>query len=276
MNEFIKYQPRNNIAYLLNPKVACTTLQNSLLNGAVANVHDINNFPSYNNSSVPIFTVVRNPFDRAVSAYLDKVVSKQDQVVWKNFMLTLGKEVTYDISFEEYLDILLEHPKLSQADKHFRPQFNNMQGITPSYVGYLEDMESVKGYLANYGIDIINKIPHKTNTKNKKTVLLESVAVINKIKQIYSEDFKQFGYSTDPDEKFNLSAIIQKQAIPSSLISSHINIVSERFADVFRRASLICENEDEQLAFELIELALKIRPEGPVILDIYNRLKIVD
>lgn len=272
MNEFIKYQPRNNIAYLLNPKVACTTLQNSLLNGAVANVHDINNFPSYNNSSVPIFTVVRNPFDRAVSAYLDKVVSKKDQVVWKNFMLTLGKEVTYDISFEEYLDILLEHPKLSQADKHFRPQFNNMQGVTPSYVGYLEDMESVKGYLANYGIEIINKIPHKTNTKNKKTVLLESVAVIDKIRQIYKEDFIQYGYSEDPRLDFNLKAIKQEQFISDKLVSQHVNIVSDHLADTFRKASLICEKEDEELALELIKLALDIRPTGPVIVESFNRL----
>jgi hypothetical protein len=273
MNNFIKYQPQKNIAYLLNPKVACTTIQNSLLNGEISNVHDINNFPPYNNPFVPIFTVVRNPFDRAVSAYLDKVVSQKDLVVWKNFVNNLGLEVNYNISFEEYLDILLTHPNLSTADKHFRPQFHNMHGITPSFIGYLEDMTSVSQYLDEFNIEIINRIPHKTDTNSKKEKILEQKTIIDKIIEIYNVDFQLFGYSLNPKESFNLQPIIQNQSIPPNLVSNHINISSDHLADVFRNAATICEDKNSKLALELINLALKIRKNGPVIKEIKDRLQ---
>lgn len=273
MNEFIKYQPKNNIAYLLNPKVACTTIQNSLLRGEIGNVHDINNFPPYNNPHVPVFTVVRNPFTRAVSAYLDKVVSQKDLVVWSNFVKGIGLEVDYTISFEEYLDILLKHPDISKADKHFRPQFHNMHGITPSFIGYLEDMESVKEYLSAYGIEIINKIPHKTDTSLKKKNLLSSQEIIDKVILIYKKDFESFGYSLNPNEEFILTPKNQNQKISDSYIANHVNIVSDHLAEVFRNASVICQKENKKLALQLIELASKIRPKGPVILEIRENLR---
>ena len=272
MNEFIKYQPLNNIAYILNPKVACTTIQNSLLNGKAENVHDVNNFPEYNNPHVPIFTVVRNPFERAVSAYLDKVVSKKDQVVWSNFVKSIGFKLDYEISFSEYLDILLSHPSLETADKHFRPQYYNMHGVTPSFIGYLEDMGTVKKYLASSGLSIINKIPHKTNTKNKKLEYLTDQNLINKIVKLYSIDFDTYGYSTNPDADFNLRPIIQKQYVPKLYISKHVNICSDHLADIFRDASFICESKDHKVAMKLIELAFHIRPEGPVIAEQYKKL----
>lgn len=274
MNNFIKYQPRNNIAYLLNPKVACTTIQNSLLSGEVGNVHDINNFPPYNNPFVPIFTVVRNPFDRAVSAYLDKVVSQKDLVVWKNFVESLGLDVDYDISFEQYLDILLNYSNLSTADKHFRPQVYNMHGITPSFIGYLEDMKSVTEHLSNFGIEIINRIPHKTDTKSKKVALLEKKSVQEKIIQLYNVDFESYGYSYDPKATFDLKPITQEQHIPNELVANHANIVSDHLADVFREAALICEDKNNNVALELISLARKIRNRGPVIQDIKERLEL--
>ena len=44
----IKYQPKNNIAYINNPKAACTTIKNSLLYGEVdefSSLHEQSAFP---------------------------------------------------------------------------------------------------------------------------------------------------------------------------------------------------------------------------------------
>ena len=48
----IKYQPKNNIAYINNPKAACTTIKYSLLYGKVyefSGLHEQSAFPIFNN-----------------------------------------------------------------------------------------------------------------------------------------------------------------------------------------------------------------------------------
>lgn len=97
----ILYQPKNNIAYLHNPKVACSTIKNSLLRGEVDNVHEQFLFPPYNNSNVPIFSVVRNPYSRSVSAYLDKIGKDKDFYVWFPFCRKYGLDRESNLSFVE-------------------------------------------------------------------------------------------------------------------------------------------------------------------------------
>lgn len=272
LNFFLKYKEDNGIAYLLNPKVACTTIQNSLLEGKVENVHDIKNFPPYYDISAPIFTVVRNPFTRIVSAYLDKVKSKKDLVVWEKFCESIDVECNYDISFEEFVDILFKHPNLKEADKHFRPQIHNFHGITPSFIGYIEDMDSVERFLLAFGVVLLNKIPHKTDTESEKYTLLENQEIIDKIVDIYECDFDAFGYSKSPFSSFDRHPIVQLKFVPEHILEKN-HSKDEYLADIYRDAADFLKEHRPHLAWKLISMASRIRPNGPVIKDIKNKLE---
>lgn len=272
LNNFLKYKESNGIAYLLNPKVACTTIQNSLLEGKIDNVHAIENFPSYYDISAPIFTVVRNPFTRTVSAYLDKVKSKKDLVVWKSFCDSINIDCSYDISFDEYLDVLTNHPDLKTADKHFRPQVDNFHGIKPSFIGYMEDMKSVEKFLLVFGVQLLNKAPHKTNTESDKFELLKNRRTIEKIIKLYKDDFNCFGYSENPFDVFMSAPIKQVKYIPEEILKLNKH-KQDHLVDMYRKAAILLQDIEPKLAFKLIGRAHLIRPHGPVIKELFNRMK---
>ena len=106
LNDRILYQPKLNVAYLHNPKVACSTFKNTLLFGKVDNVHAQYLFPPYNNKNVDIFSVVRNPFSRTVSAYLDKIGPNKDHYVWNPFCKMFDLDPEKEIEFSEFIELI--------------------------------------------------------------------------------------------------------------------------------------------------------------------------
>lgn len=87
MRQSIRANRKNNIIYLNNPKVGCSTIKSNLWQilspetfRKDGDVHDVKSSPFSNKpvdsrwiSTANIFTFVRNPFTRAVSAFLNKI-----------------------------------------------------------------------------------------------------------------------------------------------------------------------------------------------------------
>lgn len=264
----IKYQPLKNLAYLHNPKVACSTIKNSMLFGKVENVHEQYIFPQFNNPSATLFSVVRNPYTRIVSAYLDKVGPGKDHWVWLPFCRKHNIDPESELSFKNFLEILDSDDSKEDMDHHFRPQYLNLfHGIvTPSFIGYVEEMSKVEEFLAAHGLEMLNRAPHKTKSGEKKDSLL-SPECIDLIESIYSKDFEVYGYSPDPKASFDLSPIFQEQFVSENFFEQYKKFDVDATVSGLRSAALILEQLNLEKARELMELALALRPDGSFIVE---------
>ena len=117
-----------NLAYVNNPKAGCSTIKKSLLGGGGLNFHDKNNFDSLLEDDRPsYFSVVRNPTDRLLSGYLNKIAGKgkgQDGH-WVSIARVLGVDPAVPVSSDRFVNLLADYPDWEKLDPHFRPQVLN-------------------------------------------------------------------------------------------------------------------------------------------------------
>ena len=124
---------RSNSVYTFIPKNACSTLRYSLAlaNGVISSERDINWIHSNNTTfSVSLreailadykFVVLRCPFRRLASVYLDKIVGKEAPTAWTLYT-QVGRQVSLDdMTFEYFVNSLLKKSAMKK-DIHWRPQ----------------------------------------------------------------------------------------------------------------------------------------------------------
>jgi len=216
VRQSIRANRKNNIIYLNNPKVGCSTIKTNLWNilapgtlEASANVHNIKKSPFSNTmtprswiTSANIFTFVRNPFTRAVSAYMNKIQRKNDDS-WSKFSDQYGLAKDSTISFATFIDIIANNP-VETLDPHWRPQHVNLMYpfIQPNFIGYLEDMDAqlpqvLSRYLNTQIADTPRRSVHKTAANEKFQTFFDDPGVVRMFMDLFGPDFTYFGYSPD-------------------------------------------------------------------------------
>ncbi|MDB2692644.1 sulfotransferase family protein [Luminiphilus sp.] len=136
-----------------------------------------------------IFTVVRDPVARAISAYQDKIMKPTPQ----SSMLRRVLKKRDDITFNDFLDFL-QYEDGTNLDGHFALQsdlcFLPLQMI--DHVGKFEDLASSISHCtrAIFGKDIsqVDWSPHKTNGLEITTMQRRRLSLI------YEQDFEKFAY----------------------------------------------------------------------------------
>lgn len=209
--------------YLANPKAASTgvlrALQLAEADGDPARtpefVHDRANSPLLNISGSQFsvetifggteffrFTYVRNPFSRALSAYLEKVVNEPAERA--RLLPTLGLSADAQISFMEFL-AAVHNQRDSWRDIHWATQTRLIQcrNIGYHFIGRFESFGATFPHiLARLGIsshyfDAQSAPQHATNAGTR---IQEHIGVEERrmILTIYEADFETFGYGRDP------------------------------------------------------------------------------
>jgi hypothetical protein len=171
------------------------------------------------------FTVVRNPYTRILSAYLDKVGREpRDPEVWLPFARRYRLAKDARPSFQHFLHLVTsEDPNL--LDQHFAPQCVNVLHtfVTCDYVGHIENMAAVWEFLAGFGIAPNEHRPHKTLANEALGSFYGREEVAN-VQNFFQRDFEAFGYSddlsvTEPVRALNLPA--RPRHLIRALISSY-------------------------------------------------------
>lgn len=152
------------------------------------------------------FAFVRNPYTRALSAYLDKIA--RNAIQKGPILAQLGRDpedLEQEVTFREFLEALQKIP-LKDMDIHFAPQWicTFADLIAFDFVGSFENIEPDLTLVidkiapADYKRQskIGNRGGHATGTTEMMATLF-GPAEISLAHDFYMRDFDVFGYSTD-------------------------------------------------------------------------------
>ncbi len=144
------------------------------------------------------FCFVRNPFDRLISAYLNKV--RAEDHFKERMMERLGKSGA-DVSFDEFVDFVVSEPA-EEMDLHYAIQYYQTfhELIDFDFTGHFETFDSDITQVGRLiGIDIAQYLvrfdPHRTGVKNYSEYLTDRN--LSLIREKYERDFTTFGYSRE-------------------------------------------------------------------------------
>ena len=212
--ENVYYCRELNLVYMKNPKVACSTINRSVwatfdkkenVNTLKGNPHVRDNTAFQRNVSVIesspfVFTFFRNPFDRILSAYLDKIVEPRDPNVWLPFCKQNNLRENEKLSFFEFLK-LIQKTSIYDLDPHFMPQTltTGYFILNFDFVGKFEsfnnDFHRLEDMLG-FSLNMSKFDPHATGANEKKMKYYD-LETIDIVKDVFKDDFFYLGYSKD-------------------------------------------------------------------------------
>ena len=182
-----------------------------------------------------VFTIVRNPFVRVLSAYLDKIKLHRDRKVWAPFARRhgLGDRVP---DFAEFLRLVAGTP-VDEMDPHWRPQSCTLlPGIIPyDHVGALEtierDLPAILTSIFPGGTAIRRHVRHVTESAEKLGAYF-GPEQLRLARSIYERDFVELGYGDDLDDLARRTATRPARREPIMRWGRAWRLVHERrFAD---------------------------------------------
>ncbi|MFC0200058.1 sulfotransferase family protein [Paracoccus rhizosphaerae] len=158
--------------------------------------------------SVVKWAIVRNPFTRILSGYLDKV--QRNEPMFDNIAHQVAKirGVQRDaveassVSFEEYCQALAQFRRPVDFDQHWRPQYAHIcADIIPyTFFAKLETLDDeAKDISRRLGLSNLSFGAGKTHAtgSNEKVAQYYTDKTADIVRKVYAGDFKHFHYDLD-------------------------------------------------------------------------------
>jgi hypothetical protein len=195
------------------------------LAGGVHSYRFLNNALRFDNPDIYLdrryfkFTVIRDPYSRLLSAYLDKIVKPLRQFEDYNQFTkqSIGDCSFINHSFKKIVHSIYRLPDY-KLERHWKPQHLFFRNIKLDHVGRLDKIENTYKVLKDLtGIDVVNEVYPLVHTP-KRT--------------LYSQD-NDPGFAHRPSEvsAFELSRLSYFPPIDSFLTSEINELIKHRFAD---------------------------------------------
>ena len=209
------------LVYISIPKVACTSIktalfeQSSSLNTGRESYMDIHKdsatFCTHSLSTEQRkyykFAFVRNPLERLISCYKDKVARPvqhtgkyyfdsafNNKMIWTLF----GDKFRPDMSFDEFVALVARIPDLL-ADGHFRSQYSILAPhghLSVDYVGKFEQLEQDWAPLAQkHNLPPLSE--HNPTKPSEWREYFHDQSTLELAEKRYQRDLDDFGYRAD-------------------------------------------------------------------------------
>lgn len=210
------------LVYLINPKCACSSIKQAL-NGLDENRHypNVHILPEvimkerHKLNAVEKnyfkFTIIRNPFERIVSFYINKFERAVKTDYRFEYNEYLGGILRADMTFSAVIHVIYGIPPCL-ANNHFRSQcyLVDATGYSLDFIGRLENIEADWQTIAERfdlpTLPVTNKTP---SYDYRDYYDLPTLELVN---EYYQEDIQRFGYADSYDEiKAHILAKQQEQ-----------------------------------------------------------------
>lgn len=133
------------------------------------------------------FSIVRNPFSRLVSCYVNKVVKYKDPNL-KRWLSTCK-----DKNFEFFVGFVSQH-NINKCNRHIRSS-DSLVPQDVNYVGKLENFDrDFKYIIEKIGIEYNKVITRNKSIYTQPWKKYYTPQIKEKVEIIYKEDIKRFGY----------------------------------------------------------------------------------
>jgi ankyrin repeat protein len=220
VHESIRLSRAGDLLYLCNYKSACTTLLLCMarrerelglidLEPDADSVHvdDILSFQNFPLTDPRPFTFsfVRNPYARALSAYLDKIhAGTGKKLARAAFCIQYKLDPGIDISFREFLHCV-RSSTACELDPHWRTQAHNLLlgGLIIDFLGHVETFDEDASALVTLTGLKIDSASVEAGRRHETSAGLRldqfyGDTEISLVNEIYEEDFQAFEYGFDP------------------------------------------------------------------------------
>lgn len=208
-------------AYMNVPKAACSTIMNTLWalehsQGHISHLpeswdelHGLDNTPwldirgrqydavATSLSGKYLFSVVRNPFERVLSAYLDQI--RRRTRAFETLCEATGWPPDKDMTFTEFVELVAATPE-TKMNLHWRPQTRILLDFPLEYnlIGRVENLDQVMHRVGSMmslqdGMQLRTYTPHATSAADQLGGYYNEEA-IRLVTRIYGADFEAFGF----------------------------------------------------------------------------------
>ncbi len=148
----------------------------------------------------PKFALVRNPFHRIVSVYLDLFDSSGNHFSYESYWFGILQS---KMSFQEFVDTISQVPDFFKGP-HFAPQHYILANVTKLnnifYFRIDKDQQALANFLTKHGINL----PHQNKHSGSYNYLsFYNIDLVGKVYNMYKQDVMSFDYKAEYNQLLN-------------------------------------------------------------------------
>ena len=198
------------------------------------------------------FAIVRNPWERLVSLYKDKVTGEKERNEW---FFRHNPQLYHKMPFAEFIERVAETPD-SDSDVHFVQQLYFLHDAEGNFLlNYFGDLANLGKHLeeikAKTGI-LFKKLPQRNATKKSSYQTFYTPDLVEKVRQRFAMDIDFFEYEFgDENNRFPFGFLPQEKIKELNTPEFRTAILQEKMKDLRATSEVIFEDyEDNEKRLE--------------------------